>query len=193
MANEPGGHREEMNSQMTGRAALKEKVEAEFTKEKAAYAQKAPDERPLGGYLALLSIYASFVTLLGLIVARRRHDLPERIAPGDLALLAVATHKIARVATKDAVTSPFRAKFTRYSEPGGPGEVNEEVRGEGFRHAVGELVTCPFCLGQWMATFLVFSHLMAPRLTRIVSSVFAVVAGSDVMQFAYAKAQQLVE
>lgn len=182
-----------MAPQLNGPAALKEKAAAGLKKEEAAYAEKAPDERPLGGYLVLFGIYSAFVALLGGIYRWLGRELPERIAPADLALLAVATHKIARVATKDAVMSPFRANFTRYSEPGGPGEVNEEVRGDGLRHAVGELVTCPFCLGQWVATFLVFSHLVAPRLTRVVASVFTVVAGGDILQFAYAKAQQLVE
>lgn len=168
--------------------ALVNRAEAEAE----AYARPAPDERPLGGYLALFGIYSVYAGALAAIVRWRRPELPERIDGRDLALLAVATHKLARVATKDAVTSPFRALFTRFSAPAGIGEVNEEARGDGLRHAVGELVTCPFCFGQWVATFFVFSYLVAPRLTRAVSSIFAVVAGSDLLQLAYAKLQQAV-
>ena len=58
---------------------------------------------------------------------------------------------MARLLTKDTVVSPIRAPFTRFEGPGGPSEVNERVRGRGWRHAIGELITCPFCAGEWVA------------------------------------------
>ena len=183
------GHHGEMEARSEPTAVLKERAEEEA----AAYASRADDRRPLGGYLGLLGIYLLYVGTLAAIVRWRRPLLPERVEGRDLALLAIATHKVSRIATKDAVTSPLRAAFTSFSGPAGVGEVNEEVRGEGLRHAVGELVTCPFCFGQWVATFLVFSYLLAPRATRLVSAVFTVVAGSDLMQVFYAKGQQIVE
>ena len=63
----------------------------------------------------------------------------------------------------------------------------------GMRHAVGELITCPFCVSQWIATSLTVGILVAPRPTRVVASVFAAVAGSDFLQFAYAAAEQAAE
>ena len=81
--------------------------------------------------------------------------------------------------------------FTRYEGLSGPSELEEEVRGTGWRHAVGELLTCPFCLAQWTATVLVAGVAVAPRLTRTVMSVLAVVTGSDFLQFAYAGVQKV--
>jgi hypothetical protein len=158
--------------------------------EESSYAAGHP--RPLGGYATLLSVYTSGVAGLAWAI-HRRGRLPDRVPAGDLVLLTIATHKLSRLVAKDSVTALFRAPFTRFEEPIGEGEVNEEVRGTGVRHATGELLTCPFCIGQWIATAFVGSYVLAPRATRAVASVFAILAGSDALQFGYSalrKAEQ---
>ena len=150
------------------------------------------EERPLGGYMALIGTYLASVLTLGLVV-RRRRKLPPRPAAADLALVAVATHKVARMLAKDSVLAAVRMPFTRFEEPAGAGEVNESVRGSGVRHAVGELLTCPFCLAQWVATGFTFGMLLAPRATRQVASVFCAVTASDYLQMAYAAAEKKAE
>jgi hypothetical protein len=45
-------------------------------------------------------------------------------------------------------------------------------------------------VGQWVATAGVFGMIMAPRTTRAIASVFAVLAASDMLQYAYAKLQE---
>lgn len=143
------------------------------------------DQRPLLDHAALVGVYGTAVGALTLLV-RRRGRLPERIPAGDLALLSVATHKLSRLLTKDTVTAPFRAPFTRFKGPGAAGEVNEEPREDSAaKHAVGELVTCPFCMAQWVGTGFVFGYLLAPRATRVAASLFTMVAASDVLQYAY--------
>lgn len=149
-------------------------------------------ERPLGGYVVLLSVYATVLALLGTLV-RRRGGLPERLAAGDIALLGVGTHKLARLLTKDSVTAVVRAPFTTFSEPSGEGEVHEEVHGSGLRHAAGELLTCPFCAGVWVATGLAFGLVLMPRPTRLVASILTAVTSSDFLQLAYAIAQRAAE
>jgi len=150
------------------------------------------NERPLGGYAMLLSSYFALVTVLGLVV-RRRRILPVRPAAADLALAAVATHKISRMLAKDTVLATVRMPFTRFEESAGSGEVNESVRGRGLRHAAGELLTCPFCLAQWVATGFAFGLLLAPRATRQVASIFCAVTASDFLQMAYAAAEKKAE
>jgi hypothetical protein len=103
--------------------------------------------------------------------------------------MTVAAHKISRIITKDAVTSPFRAPLTRFQGPSGEGEITDAPRGDGLRHALGELVTCPFCIAQWVVTVLAFAMVIAPRATRFFSSLFAMLTGSDFLQLAYARAQ----
>ncbi len=155
----------------------------------AAY--RGDEDRPLDGYLGLLATYGGAVGL-GALVARRR-ALPERPAWSDVVLISVATHKLSRILAKDPVTSPFRAPLTRFDGAAGEGEINEEVRATGALHAVGELVTCPFCLGQWVATGLVFGLILAPRATRLAASVFTSLTVSDFLQLAYAGAIKALE
>ena len=147
-------------------------------------------ERPLGSFLIIMGAYGTVVTGMAAFLAASGRRLPDRLSWADLALLAVATHKASRQLAKDPVTSPLRAPFTRYSGTSAEAELDEEVRGGGMRKALGELVSCPFCLGQWVATAGVFGMIMAPRATRAVASVFAVLTGSDMLQYAYAKLQE---
>src|SRR4051794_6404528 len=132
---------------------------------------------------------AVFNALCGGLLIGFRSRLPERFSAGDLALLTVGTHKLSRLIAKDKVTSPLRAPFARYEEDAGPSEVSESPRGSGLRRAIGELITCPFCIGQWIAAAGLFGLLLAPRTTRFVASIFAIVAGSDFLQVAYKAAQ----
>src|SRR5699024_5406317 len=103
---------------------------------------------------------------------------------------AVATHRLARTIAKDPVTSPLRAPFTRFGGASAAAELTEEVRGHGARHSIGELIACPMCLAQWVATALGAGLVCAPRRTRLVMAVLSAVAGADFLQYVYAYLQQ---
>jgi Protein of unknown function (DUF1360) len=151
-------------------------------------------DRPLRPYLGALGVYGAAVAALAGLGAATGRQLPSRVAPWDLAVLGVATYKLSRLISKDTVTAPLRAPFTEYDGPQGQGELSERVRGgTGPRHAVGELLTCPFCLAQWVATGFAAGLVFAPRATRLVASTFAMVAVSDALQNAYAALQRAAE
>jgi hypothetical protein len=59
-----------------------------------------------------------------------------------------------------------------------------------LRHAIGELITCPFCLDLWIASGFAVGLVFAPRVTRLVAATLAALTGADFVQLAYAKAQQ---
>jgi Protein of unknown function (DUF1360) len=152
--------------------------------QKREYTQGEP--RPLGGDLGAMGVYASLVAGGAAAVRAAGKQLPDRIPPGDVALLTIATFRLARRIAKDPVTSPLRAPFVRYEGTSGHAEVAEEVREHGgVKHAVGELLTCPFCLAQWVGTAFVFGYVTAPRATRLAALTMTTVAGSDVLQFVY--------
>jgi Protein of unknown function (DUF1360) len=154
------------------------------------FAGHSPDqERPLGGYAALMAIFAAAVGGFSAWVRRFDRELPERPSVGDLALVTVATHKASRLLAKDRVTSTVRAPFTEFGEDAGPGEVSEHARGRGLRRAVGELVICPYCLGLWVAAAFAAGLVVAPRPTRWAAGVLAAVFGSDVLQIVYKNAE----
>jgi hypothetical protein len=146
------------------------------------------EERPLGGYAFLMSIY---LTLTGAFAAWFRASgrrLPDRVDPYDLALVTVATHKSSRLITKDKVTATVRSPFTELEgDSDMPGEVSERARGRGLRRVLGELLTCPYCISMWIATALSAGMLVAPRLTRQVTAVFTALFGADSLQAVYRK------
>ncbi|HEY0398788.1 MAG TPA: DUF1360 domain-containing protein, partial [Acidimicrobiia bacterium] len=152
----------------------------------------AGEDRPLRGYAVLMGVYGAAVAA-GVVVLRRRNRTLPDVRLADVALVGVATHKLARRMSKDSVTSPLRAPFTRYEGVAGPAELQEGARGSGIRKAVGELVSCPFCLSQWVATGFTFGLIAAPRATRWAASIFASLALADFLQFAYAWAEQQAE
>jgi hypothetical protein len=144
---------------------------------------------PLTGYAISGGAYAALVAGLAAAVRLSGRQLPERTSMMDLILISVATHKLSRLVAKDSVTSPLRAPFTRLEKPAGEAELVEQVRGHGFQHTVGELITCPFCLAVWVSTVLTAGLVLAPRLTRLVATGLTAVAVSDFLQLGYAAAK----
>ena len=162
-----------------------------FHRQAAAY--KNGEDRPLGGYLVLMSVYGGGTLLASGAARALGRKPPERLGPWDVVQLTVATHKLARTIAKDPITSPFRAPFTAYSGTSAPAELKEEVRGAGLQHSIGELVTCPMCLGQWVATGLIVGLVIAPKATRLINSTLTAVSGADFLQYLYARLQQATE
>jgi hypothetical protein len=156
-----------------------------------ADAYRGDEQRPLGGYVVIMALFGALLSgAAGLALSTGRR-LPPGVGPWDLVLLAAGTHKLSRTLSKDAVTSPLRAPFTRYKETGGPAEVMEEVRfSGGLRHSVGELITCPFCLDIWIAGGFAIGVVFAPRLTRLIAGTLTAVTGADFLHLLYAKAQE---
>ena len=144
------------------------------------------EPRPLAGDLGAMGVYLGLVSAGAAAVRAGGRELPERIPLADAVMLTVATFRLARRIAKDPVTSPIRAPFTTFQGPSGHAEIAEEVREHGgVKHAVGELLTCPFCLAQWVGTAFVFGYATAPKATRLAALTMTMVAGSDVLQFVY--------
>jgi hypothetical protein len=149
-----------------------------------------PEEKPpFGPYLAFMSIFASLVAAALALARRQDRSLPETVDPGQLLLVGIASHKVSRLVAKDKVTSPLRAPFTELEGKGGPAELEETSRGIGLRKAIGELLTCPFCLDLWVVAAFSVGLLFAPRVTRFVASLFAALTVSDFFQIAYKAAE----
>jgi hypothetical protein len=143
------------------------------------------DPRPLGAYASMMGVYCAAAGAAALALRGKRRNV-RRPGGVDLALLALATQHVTRLVSKDSVTAPLRAPFTEFEGAAGEGEVNERVVGSGLRHAVGELLSCPFCLGQWAATGLVAGSVAAPTLGTAAVTVLATAQVSDYLQLAYA-------
>jgi hypothetical protein len=146
-------------------------------------------ERPLTPYAALTATFAGGFAGSLALAWRHRGELPERYSILDVVMMGIATHKLSRLITKDKVTSFARVPFVRYEEPGGHGEVNEEPRGEGIRYATGELLVCPYCVGQWVVGALAVGMVGAPRATRLVTAMYTAETIADFLQLGYKAAE----
>jgi hypothetical protein len=149
--------------------------------------QQTRPQRPLGAYAVLAT---TFTGSFGAFVASRRANggLPERIPPGDIVLLGIATHKLARLIAKDKIAAFVRAPFAEPHAPGAvPGEVEDRAKGDGLQGAVGQLLTCPHCLSMWIAAGLTGGLVVAPRETRLIAATVSTATVSDFLQAGYRK------
>src|SRR3954453_17828710 len=129
-------------------------------------ARDATDDRPWRGYAMVLATFGALAAAVAGVARLTGRRLPERPSAADVGLLTVSTFKLSRLLTKDAVTSPLRAPVARFERPAGAAELIESPRGHGLQHAVGEMLTCPFCTSVWIGGGLSAGLLFAPRVTR---------------------------
>ena len=87
------------------------------TAKATADAYRGDDQRPLGGYVVIMALFGALLSGAAGLASATGRRLPAGVGPWDLVLLAARTHKLSRTLTKDAVTSPLRAPFTRYQPP----------------------------------------------------------------------------
>lgn len=148
----------------------------------------AVPKQPLRSYTALATTFN--VGLIGGVWAlSKARRLPEHVRVEDLLLLGVTTFELSRLITRGKITAFLRRPFARYESPAEvPAEEEDEVIGRGPRRAIGELITCPYCLSTWLAAGLTIGYAVAPREVRMIGSVFAVKAVSDALNVAYVHA-----
>jgi hypothetical protein len=137
------------------------------------------EKRPLPEYAA---ITAAFGTVLGGFLLFTRRRLPQRIGFGDVARIGLASYKLGRLVAKDEVTTWVRAPVTRDEEA-------TEPKPRGVERALGELVTCPYCVGLWIASGLTYALVLFPRETRLATTIFGGQAVADFLNAAFVKLQ----
>lgn len=133
---------------------------------------------PYVAYEALTGMFNLGAWALAGAIGRRAPAL------GDLLVLGVATQQVTRTVARDRVTSPIRRPFVDRTPDG-----REVPKPKGMRRALGELLTCPYCLAPWTALALTGAYALAPRATRVFAGVMAVAAVSDFLNRAYAALQ----
>jgi hypothetical protein len=136
-----------------------------------------PETKPLHEYATLTAV---FTGVLGgfLLVAGRR--LPERVGWSDVARVGLASYKVGRLVARERVTKFVRAPVTQDEEA-------TEPEPRGWRRALGELVTCPHCVGLWTAAGFSYGIVLFPRQTRFVTAIFGAQAIADFLNSAYVK------
>lgn len=150
-----------------------------------SFANYGARDVPLRQYMELAGLFLASIVGLFTVMRARGHSLP-KFRARDIVLFGIATHKLSRLIAKDRVTSPFRAPFARFKKEARGGELEEESRGSGLQRAIGDLVTCPFCMSPWIATGLTFGFILNPRFTRLAAGLFTSIAMSHYLHWIYA-------
>ena len=147
----------------------------------------APDTPPYSSYAAIATAYLGGIATV-VAVARRA---PAGTAL-DLIALSAATFKASRTLSRERVASFVRQPFVEGDAETGEGE---RPAGEGVQRALGELVTCPRCIGAWTAAGLASSQVLAPRFGRLLTWSLGAAGANDFLQAAFkalcAKANEL--
>jgi hypothetical protein len=138
------------------------------------------DEQPLPQYAALAGTFGAVLGGFLLLAGRR---LPERVSFADTVRIGVASYKLGRLVAKDRVTTFVRAPVTEDEE-------GTEPKHEGAARALGELVTCPYCIGLWFASGLAYGLVLFPRETRLVTTIFSAQAVADFLNAAFVRLRE---
>lgn len=121
----------------------------------------APNPPPYGSYAAIATVFLGGIATVA-AVSRRT---PAGTAL-DLVALSAATFKASRTLSRERVASFVRQPFVEGEASTGE---DERPAGDGLQRAIGELVTCPRCLGAWTAAALASSQVVAPRFGRLLT------------------------
>lgn len=132
-------------------------------------------------YRAYATIAGAFFGGLATVAALSRSAPSSN--PLEFAALAAATFKVSRTLSRERVGSFVRQPFVE-----GDADTGEDERptGTGLQRAIGELVTCPRCLGTWSAAALVSAEMLSPRFGRLLTWSLGASAANDFLQAAFA-------
>lgn len=131
---------------------------------------------------AKLTLAGAFVGgIAGFAALLRRRDEQVQMRPLDLAMLGLATYRTGRLVAYERVAAPLREPLTK-TVPDGSGAGEAVVAtGEGWRWTLGELMSCPTCIGTWVAAGLVYGMHLAPRPTRLFIAIMSVTGVAQVL------------
>ncbi len=117
---------------------------------------------------AKLTLASTFLgVLVGFSGLLNRRGASVQLHPFDLAQLGLATYRTGRLVAYERVAAPLREPFTE-TVPDASGTGDAVVAtGQGWKWTLGELMSCPVCIGTWVAAGLVYGLHLAPVPTRV--------------------------
>jgi uncharacterized protein DUF1360 len=132
-------------------------------------------------YDAYATIAGAFFGGLALVAGLSRRSPPSTAL--ELVAVGAATFKVSRTLSRERVGSFVRQPFVEGDADTGE---DEQPAGTGLQRAIGELVTCPRCVGTWSAAALVSTEMLSPRLGRLLTWSLGASAANDFLQAAFA-------
>jgi hypothetical protein len=121
--------------------------------------------------IVFLAVYAGAVVAL-YYLGRLPHDIKTL----DLLLLVFASARLMDIITTDEIMMWLREPFvqTEKVEIAGRQVLVRGGRGQGLRKAIGEMLSCPWCTGVWVAAGLAYLYFLIPKIIWLFILVFAI-------------------
>jgi hypothetical protein len=129
-------------------------------------------------YTALSSL---FVAAFGFLTTRKANGLKDGLGPFDIAKLGFATYRLGRMIAYDRVFEVYRSPFTETVPDGSGAGLTVEPKGEGAQRAIGELISCPICVGTWVAAGMVFGLKFVPGPARTFLDIMSSVGVAELL------------
>jgi Protein of unknown function (DUF1360) len=139
-------------------------------------------QAPHREYAAIMATFVVGLAGAGLLARALGRDAEEHNAL-DLAVLGLATFKASRTVAKDEVASFLREPFVEGEAHDGD---EDAVETGDLRQAIGELVTCPRCIGTWIAAGLTSTQILAPKFGRLLTWTLAAAGANDYLSAGFA-------
>lgn len=129
--------------------------------------------------LIFLALYAAVMLTL-----YHLGRVPHTIGVLDLVLLGLAAARLSDVISTDEIMQWLRKPFVQMTqeEVAGREVSTREGRGWGWRKVIGNLLSCPWCVGVWVAAGLVYAHFLIPGPVWLFVLVLAVAEVGSVLQ-----------
>lgn len=108
----------------------------------------------------------------------------------ELALFALATFRLTRLFVFDKITEFIRRPFheeVEETESDGSVTTYIEIKGNGLRYWVGELLSCYWCTGVWCATFLYGAYYLWPVGLEVIISILAIAGVAGLIETTVSK------
>lgn len=119
--------------------------------------------------LTAIGIFLALFGAFSVRVVRRRQSVD--VGPFDVLLLGLSAFRAGRLIAYERIAAPLRAPVTETSPDSSGAGDTVVARGRGVQWALGELLSCPVCVGTWAAAGLVYGLLLAPRPTRVLLTI----------------------
>lgn len=108
----------------------------------------------------------------------------------DFFLLVFASFRLTRLIVYDTITEflrkPFHETIIETLEDGST-ETYIEIKGDGLRYWIGELLSCHWCTGIWSTSFLYAGYVLLSNLSMPVITVLAIAGIASIIQHLFIK------
>ena len=134
----------------------------------------------------LILVDVVFVTLyVGVMMALYfLGRLPTSIRPFDFVLLGLAAARLTDIISTDQIMEWLRRPFVKMetTEIAGREVETRTGRGRGLKKVLGDLLSCPWCVGVWVAASLTYAYFLMPAVIWIFILIMAIAEIGSLLQ-----------